>query len=42
MPEEFKINDAIGSYRNFYINDKIKIKKLDWKKNPKRKPNWVL
>jgi hypothetical protein len=42
MPEEFKIDDAIGSYRNFYINDKVKIKKLDWKKNPEKKPNWVL
>ena len=26
---------------NFYVNDKVKIKKLDWRKTPERKPNWI-
>lgn len=41
MPNEFKIGDTIESYRNFYINDKIKVKGLDWKKIPNRKPSWI-
>jgi hypothetical protein len=41
MPEEFRVEDTIESYKNFYTNDKVKVKKLDWKKIPSRKPNWV-
>lgn len=41
MPDEFKMSDTIGSYRNFYINDKIKVKGLDWKKIPNKKPLWI-
>jgi len=42
MPDEFKDQDTLAAYKKFYINDKVKIKKLDWKKNPERKPNWIL
>ena len=42
MPDEFKMDNAVDSYRNFYINDKIKIKGLGWKKNPNSKPSWAL
>lgn len=41
MPEEFRVEDTIESYKNFYINDKVKVKQLDWKKIPSRKPNWI-
>jgi len=41
MPEEFKKENTIEAYKNFYINDKIKIKKLDWKKL-NNKPEWVM
>jgi hypothetical protein len=41
MPEEFRVEDTIESYKNFYINDKVKVKHLDWKKIPSRKPNWI-
>ena len=40
MPDEFKLTDVVDSYKNFYINDKIKIKKLDWKKL-NNKPKWI-
>jgi hypothetical protein len=42
MPEEFRVEDTIESYKNFYINDKVKVKQLDWKKIPSRKPTWVV
>ena len=29
--EEFKKENTIEAYKNFYINDKIKVKKLAWK-----------
>ena len=32
MPDEFKLENVIEAYKNFYINDKVKVKKLDWKK----------
>lgn len=40
MPEEFKMSDTVSAYRNFYIKDKIAIKKLNWNKlnNP---PKWA-
>jgi len=41
MPDEFKVGGTIESYRNFYVNDKIKIKGLDWKKIPNKKPEWI-
>jgi hypothetical protein len=40
MPDEFKKKDAIEAYKNFYINDKVAIKKLDWKKL-NNKPEWI-
>ncbi len=40
MPDEFKLKDTIKAYKNFYINDKIKIKKLNWKKL-NNKPEWI-
>lgn len=40
MPDEFKMENTIEAYKNFYINDKIKIKKLDWKKL-NNKPEWT-
>jgi len=41
MPDEFKIKeDTVGSYRKFYIEDKIKIKNLTWNKLGV-KPRWV-
>ena len=42
MPEEFRVEDTIESYKNFYINDKVKVKQLDWKKIPSRKPTWIV
>jgi len=41
MPEIYKTDDVIESYRKFYIEDKVKIKKLDWKKL-NNKPEWIL
>jgi hypothetical protein len=41
MPEEFRKENTIEAYKNFYINDKIAIKGLDWKKIPDKKPLWV-
>jgi hypothetical protein len=40
MPDEFKLGNSIESYKNFYINDKVKIKNLDWKKL-NNKPEWI-
>jgi hypothetical protein len=40
MPEEFKMENAIEAYKNFYINDKIKIKKLTYNKL-NNKPEWI-
>ena len=40
MPEEFKMEDTIEAYKNFYINDKIKIKKLTYNKL-NNKPEWI-
>ena len=41
MPEEFRKENTIEAYKNFYINDKVKVKKLDWKKL-NNKPKWVI
>ncbi len=41
MPEEFRKSDVIEGYRNFYINDKIAVKGLGWKKIPDKKPLWI-
>jgi hypothetical protein len=40
MPDEFKLRNVIDAYKNFYINDKVAIKKLDWKKL-NNKPEWI-
>jgi hypothetical protein len=41
MPDEFKGPNTLEAYKNFYINDKVKVKKLDWKKL-NNKPKWVI
>lgn len=40
MPEEYKMEDTIEAYRNFYIKDKIGIKKLNYKKL-NNTPEWI-
>jgi hypothetical protein len=40
MPEEYKKESVIDSYKNFYIKDKIEIKNLGWRKL-NNKPSWV-
>ncbi len=41
MPDEFKRKDTIEAYRIFYIEDKIKVKNLNWKKQ-NIVPNWYI
>lgn len=40
MPDEYKNNDTVLAYRTFYIEDKIKVKKLSWNKT-NNIPKWV-
>ena len=40
MPDEFKSKDTVEAYKNFYIKDKVAIKKLNWNKL-NNKPSWV-
>jgi hypothetical protein len=40
MPEEYKNIDTIEAYRTYYIQDKIKIKQLNWNKL-NNKPEWI-
>ena len=40
MPNEYKKLNTIEAYKDFYIKDKVGIKKLDWKKL-NNKPIWV-
>ena len=40
MPDQYKLSDTIDAYKKFYIEDKIAIKKLDWKKL-NNKPSWA-
>ena len=40
MPDEYKSNDTIEAYRNFYIKDKIGIKKLNYNKL-NNTPEWI-
>jgi hypothetical protein len=40
MPEEYKMDDTIEAYRNFYIKDKIGIKKLNYNKL-NNTPEWI-
>lgn len=41
MPEVYKVNDVVASYRNFYISEKVLVKGLNWKK-ANRIPEWVI
>jgi hypothetical protein len=42
MPTEYILKeDVVSSYRNFYIKDKVGVKKLNWRKIPNKKPNWI-
>jgi hypothetical protein len=41
MPDIYKKADTIEAYKDFYIKDKVGIKKLDWKKL-NNKPLWVI
>lgn len=41
MGDNYKSNNTIESYRNFYIKDKVGIKGLGWKKL-NNKPNWII
>ena len=40
MPDEYKNNDTIEAYKTFYIEDKIKIKKLNYNKL-NNTPEWI-
>jgi hypothetical protein len=40
MPEAYQKQDTIEAYKTFYIEDKVKVKNLSWKKL-NNKPNWV-
>jgi hypothetical protein len=40
MPDEYKMEDTIDAYRNFYIKDKIGIKKLNYNKL-NNIPKWI-
>ena len=40
MPEEYKLPDTIEAYKKFYIEDKIGVKGLSWKKL-NNKPSWI-
>ena len=40
MPDEFKSSNTVEAYKKFYILDKVKVKKLDWKKL-NNKPIWI-
>ena len=40
MPEEYRKSNTIEAYKDFYIRDKLGVKKLDWKKL-NNKHSWV-
>ena len=40
LAEEYKKDDTIKAYRNFYIKDKIGVKGLGWKKL-NNTPEWI-
>ena len=40
MDDIYKMDNTIEAYRNYYINDKVKIKQLNWNKL-NNKPEWV-
>lgn len=40
MPNEYKHEDTVDAYKTFYIEDKIKIKKLNWNKL-NNTPEWI-
>lgn len=37
MPDKYKIDNAVGSYRNYYLNDKRHL--FNWKN--REIPEWV-
>lgn len=39
MPDEYKTNDAVESYRNYYIKDKLQNIDCRWTK--REPPNWI-
>ena len=41
MPDVYKKSNTIEAYKNFYINDKVAVKKLGWNKL-NNKPSWIL
>jgi hypothetical protein len=41
MPEEFRKENTIKAYRKFYIEDKIGVKGLSWKKL-NNTPSWTV
>tara|TARA_B110000503_G_C7131333_1_gene406934 strand:- start:1128 stop:1598 length:471 start_codon:yes stop_codon:yes gene_type:complete len=41
MPDVYKKSNTIEAYKDFYINDKVAIKKLSWNKL-NNKPSWVI
>jgi hypothetical protein len=40
MPDEFKKESTVEAYKEYYIKDKVKIKKLNWNKL-NNKPEWI-
>lgn len=40
MPEEYKLPNTVDAYRKFYVEDKIKVKGLKWKKTSCL-PQWL-
>ena len=40
IPEQYKRGSAIDGYKTYYIEDKIKIKQLNWNKL-NNKPTWI-
>lgn len=40
MPDEYKNPDTVEAYRTFYVQDKIKVKDLGWKRL-QNQPDWV-
>lgn len=41
MGDQYKLDSVINSYRKFYNEEKVGLKKLTWDKAPHRKPDWI-